>query len=271
MSTLKELSNRIRFDLVKYSQLTKTPHLACCLSAVDIMVQLYWNKMNIDPAAPTKQDRDLFFLGKGHAAMLLYATLAHRGFFPVSDLSQHGKDGSIYEEHPGIDAPAGVEHVSGSLGHALGLAVGNAKAAKLLGNPRHHYVLMGDGESNEGSIWEAAMMAPAQKLNNLTVILDFNKWQGTGRSCEIMHIEPMEDKWRAFGWHVIRVNGHDHQAIEKALAHQGSAADKPTAIIADTIKGKGVSFMHDDNNWHYRIPTAEEVEQAAVELEVTQA
>lgn len=268
MNSIHGISNAIRYDLVKFSNMTKTPHLACCLSAVDIMVQLYWNAMNVDPKQPDLLDRDKFFLGKGHAAMLLYTVLAHKGYFPLSDLEEHGKDGSILEEHPGIDAPAGVEHVSGSLGHALGLAVGQAIAAKLQNNSRHHYVLIGDGESNEGSIWEAAMMAPAQKLDNVTLFLDFNKLQGTGRSCDIMSLEPMEEKWQAFGWNTIRIDGHDHNAIADALNTSRRIEGKPTAIIADTVKGKGISFMEDDNNWHYRMPTTEEVEQAGNELGV---
>jgi transketolase len=262
------IANAIRYDLVKHSQLTGTPHLACCLSAVDILVQLYWHNMNINPKEPSMPNRDLFFLGKGHAAMLLYATLAHRGFFEPALLAEHGKDGSIFEEHPGIDAPPGVEHVSGSLGHALGLAVGNAIAAKIKGLDRHHYVLIGDGESNEGSIWEAAMMAPAHNLDNVTVIMDFNKLQGTGRSCEIMCLEPMEDRWRSFGWNTFRISGHDFKRLDSALSLDKRVSGKPTAIIADTIKGNGVSFMADDNNWHYRIPTADEVLKVGIELGV---
>lgn len=267
---LNKLSAKIRFELVKYSCLTKTPHLASCLSGVDLLVNLYWKTMHIDHTDPSYSLRDKFFLGKGHAAMLLYCVLANRGFFPVDELKNHGKDNSILEEHPGFHAPKGVEHVSGSLGHALGLAVGNAIAAKLKNMPNHHYILLGDGECNEGSIWEAAMMAPAQRLDNLTVIVDFNKLQGTGRSCEIMHLEPFHEKWRAFGWHTVRVDGHNLAEIETALSRSNRVSGMPTAIIADTIKGKGISFMEDDNNWHYRIPTVQEVEECRLELGVVE-
>ncbi len=253
-----ELIKNIRYTLCEVSSKTKTPHLGSCLSSVEILTALYWGELNIDPQQPRAADRDYFLLSKGHAASVLYTTLAYRGFFAVSTLLEHGSTGSKLEEHPGIHAPEGVENVSGSLGHALSMATGMALSARIQNLSNRFYVLMGDGELNEGSIWEAAMFAAGAKLSNLVAIVDFNKLQGTGESCEIMHLEPLEEKWRAFGWHAIRVNGHDLQAIQQAF-QQARMQEKPVCIIADTIKGKGISFMENDNNWHYRIPTTDEL------------
>ncbi|MGJ8682425.1 transketolase [Paraglaciecola sp.] len=262
---LEKLAANVRYELVRLSQQNGVPHLACALSCVDILAVLYGSVMKVDGSQPELQERDLFYLGKGHACAALYAMLAHRGYFPLELLNTLGKDGSILEEHPGVNAPPGIEHVSGSLGHALSLATGRALASKIQRKPSKHFVLVGDGETNEGTIWEAALFAPAHKLDNLTVIVDFNKLQGTGRSCEIMSLEPMEDKWRSFGWETIRVDGHNIQQLEQSFNLERDSS-KPLAIIADTVKGKGISFMHDDNNWHYRIPTLDEVKLAKLEL-----
>ncbi|MCF6434691.1 thiamine pyrophosphate-dependent enzyme [Pseudoalteromonas sp. MMG022] len=265
MVELEKISANIRYTLCDVSSKTSTPHLGSCLSCTDILSTLYWQVLNVEPQQPKSKDRDYFLLGKGHAASALYTTLAYRGYFPIEDLYQHGSDGSQFEEHPGIHAPAGVETVSGSLGHALSLASGMALSAKVQGLSNRFYVLMGDGEINEGTVWEAAMFAPAKQLNNLVAIVDFNKLQGTGESCEIMHLEPLDEKWRAFGWHTIRVNGHDHQALIEAF-DAAQVQQQPVCIIADTIKGKGISLMENDNNWHYRIPTVDEVMMAKEEL-----
>ncbi|QPB82649.1 transketolase [Pseudoalteromonas rubra] len=259
------ISAQIRHTLCDVSNKTKTPHLGSCLSCVDILTALYWNVMNIYPDQPTHPERDYFLLGKGHAASALYTSLAYRGFFPVEDLYQHGSTGSRFEEHPGIHAPDGVETVSGSLGHALSLATGMALSKQLQGANNRFYVLMGDGEINEGTVWEAAMFAAGKHLSNLVAIVDFNKLQGTGESTEIMHLEPLEEKWRAFGWHTMRVDGHDLSALVQAL-EAAKSIQQPVCIVADTIKGKGVSFMENDNNWHYRIPTEQEVAHAKQEL-----
>lgn len=263
--TESQLIAHIRYTLCEVSSKTKTPHLGSCLSGVELLTALYWHELNIDPNQPNKTDRDYFLLSKGHAASLLYTTLAYRGFFAIDDLLQHGKTGSSFEEHPGIHAPAGVENVSGSLGHALSLATGMALSCKIQQQANRFYVLMGDGELNEGTVWEAAMFAAGQRLNNLVAIIDFNKLQGTGQSCDIMHLEPLHEKWRAFGWHVIRIDGHDMAAIQQALVSARSIR-QPVCIIADTIKGKGISFMENDNNWHYRIPTAQELTVIQAEL-----
>lgn len=265
IEALAEVTRRVRHTLVQVSQQTKTPHLASCLSGVDLLTVLYGRHLHWSPELANDPQRDKFLLSKGHAASLLYTVLAYFGMFDIKQLFEHGQTGSAFEEHPGIHAPRGVETVSGSLGHNLGIAVGMAKAAQLQQQPNRYFVLMGDGEMNEGSVWEAAMLAPALGVNNLVALVDVNGWQGTGRSKAISALEPLDEKWRSFGWDVQRIDGHDLHAIDTALANT-FLAEKPQAIIADTIKGKGVSFMEDDNNWHYRIPTVEEVARAAKEL-----
>ena len=263
----KFIIGSIRQQLVAVSNRNKVPHLACSLSSVEILYALYFNIMRIRPEQPDWSQRDRFLLGKGHAAAVLYSVLGHRGYFDQERVFELGQNGSEFEEHPGKHAPAGVENISGSLGHALGLATGMAKAAKLTQSPAHFYVLVGDGELNEGTNWEAAMFAPAHKLDNLTLIVDFNKLQGTGKSCDIMQLEDMKAKWQAFGWSTSRIDGHNVDALTDALDSAQIYPGKPRAIVADTVKGAGVSFMADDNNWHYRIPTAEEVQQVAQELQ----
>jgi len=258
--------NKIRYQLVDLSYQNKVPHLACALSCVEILYTLYFDTLSISPEYPDSQTRDRFLLGKGHAVAALYSTLSQRGFFDPQDVYSLGQDHSPFEEHPGLNSPPGVDNISGSLGHALGLATGMAKADKIQQGSAHFYALVGDGELNEGTNWEAAMFAPAHKLNNLTVIVDFNKLQGTGRSCEIMQLDNLADKWRAFGWNTFEVDGHDLQELKSVLDNKAIDPDKPRAIVAHTTKGAGVSFMQDDNNWHYRIPTQEEVAATAKEL-----
>ena len=265
MTNLESIAANIRHTLCDVSCQTKTPHLGSCLSSVDILTTLYWEILNVNPDNPKSSERDFFLLSKGHAASALYTTLAYRGFFKVDDLYQHGQTGSAFEEHPGINAPLGVESVSGSLGHALSIACGMALSTKLNNKNNRFYVLMGDGELNEGTIWEAAMFAAGKALSNLVAIIDFNKLQGTGESCDIMHLEPLEEKWRAFGWYTIRLDGHCLTSLSKAF-NEAKQQNKPVCIVADTIKGKGISFMENDNNWHYRIPKVEEVQLAKKEL-----
>jgi transketolase len=262
---LEHTAAQIRHTLCDVSSKTQTPHLGSCLSCVDILTSLYWQVLNINPTQPKAKERDYFLLGKGHAASALYTTLAYRVFFDITLLYEHGQTGSRFEEHPGIFAPSGVEAVSGSLGHALSLATGMALSSKIKNRGNHFYVLMGDGEINEGSVWEAAMFAAGKKLDNLVAIIDFNKLQGTGDSCGIMHLEPLEEKWRAFGWHTLRIDGHDINALNSAF-EVAKKQSQPVCIVADTVKGKGVSFMENDNNWHYRSPKAEEVQLAKEEL-----
>jgi transketolase len=229
---------------------------------------LYWAVLRISPSSPRDEHRDRFILSKGHAAPVLFQVLAARDFFPVSDLEHYGENGSIFGEHP--PAPKylpGIEAATGSLGHGLPMAVGMALAARILGADYRTFVVLSDGECNEGSVWEAALMAAAQKLESLTVFVDYNKWQATGRSNEVLGLAPLADKWAAFGWFVHEIDGHDFSAIEAAVAARDELK-RPKIIVAHTVKGKGVSFMEDDNNWHYRIPTADEVRKAAVELQI---
>lgn len=263
---LPTLVRHMRGAMVALSHEKSVPHLGSELSCADIIAALYWNVMKIDPADPKSENRDRFILSKGHAAKALYVALAYRGFFDLETLATFTDLGGTLPEHPGPNCIAGVEFATGSLGHGLPVGIGLAYAARLADRDNRIYVLLSDGECNEGSVWEAAMMATAQKLSHLHVIIDFNRWQATGRSQEVLALDPLADKWRAFGWHAEEVDGHDLDAITRALNAAPKSPDKPTALIAHTVKGKGVSFMEDDNNWHYRIPKSDEVKSAYREL-----
>jgi transketolase len=263
---LAAISRRIRARLVEMSHVAETPHLGSSLSCVDLLVATYWGPLRIDPARPLDPDRDRFILSKGHAATALYATLAERGFFDPALLATYNEDGAALPEHPGLQCVPGVEAATGSLGHGLPIALGMALAARIQKRPSRQFVLMSDGECEEGSVWEAAMFAPAQKLDSVTVMIDYNKWQATGRSDEIMALAPLAEKWRAFGWDAVEVDGHDMAVVLAAISRPPDGSGRPKAVVAHTVKGKGVSFMEDDNNWHYRIPTADEVRKARAEL-----
>ena len=260
------LPNILRGALVSLSQAKGIPHLGSTLSCIDIMIAAYWRSMRFDPKRPKEPKRDRFILSKGHAAKALYVCLAYRGFFEIEELQQLGEEGGPMAEHPGPNCMPGVEAATGSLGHGLPIGIGHALASRIQGPKYRVFVLMSDGECNEGSVWEGAMMAAACRLNNLTVVIDFNKWQATGRSEDVLQLSPLADKWNAFGWDAVEVDGHDIGAISSALI---KLSDKPRAIIANTIKGKGISFMEDDNNWHYRIPTMDEVKMAFSELSLS--
>jgi transketolase len=265
---LEWLARELRFRTIRTSHLSGTPHLGSCLSCVDLLIYLYWAVLKISPRKPRDAHRDRFILSKGHAAPVLFQVLAERGFFSVDDLEHYGENGSIFGEHP--PAPKylpGIEAATGSLGHGLPMGVGMALAAHILGADYRTFVVLSDGECNEGSVWEAALMAAAQKLHSLTVFVDYNKWQATGRSNDVLGLAPLADKWAAFGWFVHEIDGHDFSAIEAAVAARDELK-RPKIIVAHTVKGKGVTFMEDDNNWHYRIPTADEVRKAAVELQI---
>jgi transketolase len=217
----------------------------------------------MDPCNP---DRDRLILSKGHAASALFTTLAQRGFFSADLLDTYAMPGSPLEEHPGPNCVQGVEAASGSLGHGLSIGLGIALAARLQRRSFRVFVLMSDGECNEGSVWEGAMFASGQGLENVLAIIDFNKWQATERSCKVMGLEPLRAKWEAFGWSAREVNGHDMAALLEIMSEVPDGSGKPVALIAHTIKGKGISFMEDDNNWHYRIPNKREVIEAQAEL-----
>jgi len=242
--------------------------LGSSLSCVDLISVLYREFLKINPSHSQAPERDRFFLSKGHAVTALYSVLAHRKFFEKAELdAYYNIPGFQFPEHPSRFCVPGVEASTGSLGHGLGLGIGVCLGNRIQGINADTYVLLSDGECNEGSIWEGAMFASAQRLNRLCVIVDFNKWQATGRSSEIMALEPLEKKFESFGWNVIRIDGHCIDSIRSAFKLFLNEQERPFAIIADTVKGKGVSFMEDDNNWHYRIPNEEEVLLAKKELE----
>lgn len=267
---INELERRariLRARIVETSHKAGIPHLGSCLSCVDILTALYFSVLQIDASKPNDSNRDRFILSKGHGAPALFQVLAMRGFYPESMLDTYGEDGGVFAEHP--PAPgylAGIEAATGSLGHGLPIALGMALAGRMKKQNYKVYAVLSDGECNEGSVWEAAMLAASQKVSNLCIVIDFNKWQATGRSREVMALDPLVDKWRAFGWNACEVNGHDMTELVDTLQRFPSNDQKPTAIIAHTVKGKGVSFMEDDNNWHYRTPTADEVLIAKQEL-----
>lgn len=265
--SLKRIVAELRGEVIGMSHRAKTPHLGSSLSCIDLLAALYWTFLRIDPKEPKEPTRDRFILSKGHAAPALYATLWRRGFFSREILAAYGSDGSMLAEHPAPDCAPGVEWATGSLGHGLSAGVGMALAARLKNMDYRTAVLVSDGECNEGSVWEAALFAAAQRLGTLTVLVDYNKWQATGRSNEVMSLAPLRDKWEAFGWEALEVDGHDFSQIADAL-ERAKMPDRarPLAIVAHTVKGRGVSFMEDDNNWHYRIPNAEELVAARKEL-----
>ncbi len=263
-SVLRKIAQEVRLKIIQMSQSGHAAHLASSLSCTDLIVAAYFGFLRLAPQNPRDPQRDRFILSKGHAISTLYAVLAKKGFFPWDLLDTFNNDGGSLPEHPTPHCIAGVEAATGSLGHGLSLGIGQALAAKIQNHPYRVMVLMSDGECNEGSVWEAALFAPVHKLGNLIAVIDFNKWQATGRSEKIMQLTPLKEKWAAFGWNAHEIDGHSYSEILSVFSQLSE--DKPTAIIAHTVKGKGVSFMEDDNNWHYRIPNDEEISRAKVEL-----
>ena len=268
INNLDNIARTVRGDLVKLSNSARTPHLGSSLSCVDILVALYWNVLNLTPENPDATDRDRFILSKGHAATTLYATLNRRGYISDELLKSYATPGGVLPEHPIYKSAPGIEATSGSLGHGLSLGLGMALSAKINSLSYRVYILLSDGECNEGSVWEAALVAPAQSLDNLVAIVDFNKWQATGRSEEITALKPLAEKFESFGWSSYEINGHQTDEISNILNKVPDGSGKPVAVIAHTVKGKGISFMEDDNNWHYRIPDDKEVLDAIKELEL---
>ncbi len=264
--SLEILSKEFRRRIIKTSHFSKIPHLGSCLSCIDLLTYIYWEELNINIKDPNDPQRDRFVLSKGHGAPALFQVLAERGFFSRARLKDFGMEGSVFHEHPPIPMYVpGIEAATGSLGHGFPMALGMAAASKIKNIKYKTYALLSDGECNEGSIWEAAMLASSIEINDLTVIIDFNKWQATGRSEEIMSLNPLKDKWKSFGWNVEEINGHNFIEIDNAFKNK-IKNKKPYAIIANTIKGKGISFMEDDNNWHYKIPSKSELDLAIKEL-----
>jgi len=260
------IASRIRGTLVEMSHEAKTPHLGSSLSCTDIVTAAYWGILEIDPSQPNNPTRDRFILSKGHAATALYTALHMRGYFSAETLASYNVSGGKLQEHPGPNCVPGVEAATGSLGHGLPISIGMALAGRVQNQNYRVFALLSDGECNEGSVWEGAMFAASHRLSRLCVIVDYNKWQATGRSNEVLSLSPLRDKWEAFGWDAHEVDGHDFGELLDCMGKVENGSGKPTAIIAHTVKGKGVSFMEDDNNWHYRIPTREEVKSAHEEL-----
>lgn len=263
---LNEITNVIRKDIVSMICKSKSGHPGGSLSAVEILTALYFDQMNIDPTNPKMEDRDRFVLSKGHAAPALYATLAQRGYFAKKELNNLRQLGSMLQGHPDMKKVPGVEMSTGSLGQGFSVACGMAMAAKLDNAPWNVYALLGDGEVQEGIIWEAAMSAAHYKLDNMIAFLDYNGLQIDGEVESVMNINPIEDKFKTFGWNVITIDGHDFDQIFAALDMAKDTVDKPTMIIAKTIKGKGVSFMENQASWHGSAPSEEQLEQALSEL-----
>jgi transketolase len=263
LADLAEVARNLRYQVVQMSHTSGAPHLGSSLSCLDILVAAYWLTLRIDPHDATAANRDRFILSKGHAAPALYTCLAARGFFPEAWLDLFAVHDGKLAEQPAPHRVPGVELATGSLGHGLPVGCGLALAGRIQSLDYRTLVVMSDGECNEGSVWEAAMFAAGKSLGRLTVVIDYNKWQATGRSDEVMALASLRDKWSAFGWEAFEVNGHDIAALAEAIAPRGEATGRPRAVIAHTVKGKGVAFMEDDNNWHYRIPNAAEVERAA--------
>lgn len=246
---------------------SKSSHVGSALSIVEILVVMYFKILKIDPHNPQDDDRDRFILSKGHASSALYATLSERGFFPEDFLDKYYMDGGILPGHLDRNTALGIEMSSGSLGHGLSIGAGMAIAAKHDNKKNKIYVLMSDGECDEGSVWEAAMLASHLKLDNLVAIVDYNKIQSFGRVKEVIDLEPFSDKWTSFGWAVKEVDGHDLSDLTDALESLPIEPGKPSIIIAHTVKGKGVSFMEDKLEWHYKSPTPEQYEVALKEID----
>ena len=247
----------------------KSGHPGGSLSAVEILVELYFHYMRIDPKYPAWPERDRFILSKGHAAPVLYCMMAEAGFAdtPIDQLNTLRKLGSVYQGHPDMRYIPSLEASTGSLGEGLSLALGMGIAARLDKREYRTYVMLGDGEIQEGQVWEAAMAGAFHKLDNVVAIVDYNGIQLDGFVKDIMEVAPLADKWRAFGWHTLEIDGHDIPAIQKALAQAEAAKGKPTCIVAHTIKGKGVSFMENNPKFHGTAPTPAEVDLALKELQ----
>lgn len=249
----EQLAWLIRRHGVEMTHLSGGSHIASILSVADIIAVLYSDVLRFDPKNPKMADRDRFILSKGHAGAAIYAALSESGFFDREILKTHYQNGSILSGHVSHKGVPGVEFSTGSLGHGLPVAVGMAKAAKMDGKQHRVYAVLGDGECDEGSVWEAALVANHYGLNNLTAIIDHNKMQSLDFCENTIKLSPFAEKWKAFGWNALRIDGHDHAALRRAF-EDAKISDKPTVIIADTVKGKGISFMEFDILWHYRFP-----------------
>lgn len=263
---LNNITNSIKYEIINMIYLAKSGHPGGSLSAASIISVLYFHVMRIDPKSPQWDDRDRFILSKGHACPVLYAALALRGFFPREDLSTLRQLNSSLQGHPDMRKTRGVDMTTGSLGQGLSVGIGMALGAKLDNKDYRVYVMLGDGELDEGQVWEAAMFAAKYKLNNILVIIDCNKLQIDGTTEKVMPLEPLVDKWKAFRWNVVEVNGHNVDEILTAMKKFKLTRNMPTVIIAHTVKGKGVSFMENNPDWHGRVLNKQEYEQAIKEI-----
>ncbi len=263
---LKKIAHEVRKGIITSIYSAKAGHPGGSLSAADLFVYLYFEEMHIDPKQPMMEERDRFVLSKGHTAPGLYAALAHRGFFPIEDLETLRHVGSYLQGHPDMKCVPGVDMSTGSFGQGLSAAVGMALAAKLDGKDYRVYAMCGDGEIQEGQIWEAAMFAGHRKLDNLVVIIDHNKLQIDGKVEEVCSPYPIDRKFEAFNFHTITIDGHNFDEIAAAFEEARQTKGKPTAIIADTIKGKGITFMEDAAEWHGKAPKEEEFNIAMEDL-----
>lgn len=263
---LNKVATQIRKDIIEMISAAGSGHPGGSLSAADILTVLYFEKMNIDPKNLELRDRDKFVLSKGHAAPALYAALARRGYFSPDELIKLRQIGSMLQGHPDMKGVPGVDMSTGSLGQGFSSSIGMALASKLDKKNSRIYVLLGDGEINEGLVWEAAMAAAHYKLDNLTAILDFNGLQIDGKNEDVMNIKPIDEKWKSFGWNVIEIDGHNFEEIINGFNEAEGTKEKPTMVIAKTIKGKGVSFMENEAAWHGVAPKDEEKERALEEL-----
>ena len=263
---LQAICKDVRADIVKMTAAAGSGHPGGSLSSVELLTALYFNVLNHRPEEPNWPDRDRFILSKGHVCPVLYSVMARTGYFPVEELMTLRKFGSRLQGHPNVKALPGLESSSGSLGQDLSIANGLALAAKLNNKSYRVYCLMGDGELQEGQIWEAAMTAPHYGLDNVCAIVDYNNLQIDGKCDEVMGINPLAKKWESFNWHVIEIDGHDLAQVLKAYEEAANHKEQPSVIIAHTTKGKGVSFMENVAGWHGKAPNKEELEKALQEI-----
>lgn len=267
MSSSVALARAVRAQVLRMVHRANASHVGSCLSVADVVAVLYARVLRVDPARPDDSARDRFVLSKGHAAAAVYATLAERGFFSRDWLDTYGRDGSALAGHLTRTGVPGVDVSTGSLGHGLALGIGFALAARADGRETRSHVVLSDGECDEGSTWEAALFAPHHRLDNLVACVDANGIQSLGSVREVLDLEPLADKWRAFGWHVVELDGHDHEALARGFEEAKAVRGRPTAIVARTVKGKGVSFMEGQLAWHYRSPDEEQLRRALAEIE----
>ena len=266
LERIQDICKEVRADIVRMTSAAGSGHPGGSLSAVEAMTVLYFTVMNHRPAEPDWADRDRFFLSKGHACPVLYSVMARSGYFPVEELLTLRKCGTRLQGHPSCKTLPGIEVSSGSLGQGLSIANGFALSAKVSGTDRRSYCLLGDGELQEGQVWEAIMTAAHYKLDNVCAVVDYNGLQIDGNVENVMGIAPLEDKWRSFNWHVIECNGHDVSQMMAAYEEAKQTKGKPSVIIMKTIKGKGVSFMEIVAGWHGKVPNGEELQKALDEI-----